>query len=177
MPIKISILPTALESGGPLEQFAQRKNLPFANPDKQPSFNNVVGSTNYPGPGFIASASRLTRTSNILPDGTFPAAFDAAIDQVQDLFIHVSPTSGSSVVRGGSAWSTSRAEFDPTYGLNVDVTGVELQEDVFETAVNEPVGAQFKANLQDLVTRGLLILHDQNGATMDPGDIADYTAP
>ncbi len=176
MPISIKILESAFDPGGPLEEFATRENPPYGNPASTPSFNNAPGSTNAPGPGYIASASRLVQTTNILEDGTFPAAFGAAIDQIADVVIHVSPTSGSTIIRGNN-FNPAIAEFDPAYGLNVTTTGVELQEDIFETAVNEPVGAQFTANLQDFVARGILIVRDPAGMTMDAGDIADYTAP
>jgi hypothetical protein len=176
MPISIRLDPIVFDAGQPLAPFAERRNLPYGNPASTPSFNNPPGSTNAPGPGYIASASRLTRTTNINPDGTFPAAFDAAIDQMADIFVHVAPTSGSTVIRGNN-FKPSNAEFDPAYGLDVNLSGVELQEDVFESAINEPLGAQFKANLQDLVARGILLVHDQNGVTMDPGDIAGYVAP
>jgi hypothetical protein len=171
MAVTITILPSAYGSGGPLEEFATR--LPGV-PGRYAKESVRLEDAE---PGFIASAPRLKGYSNIKEDGTFPVAFATAIDQIQDLMVHVSPTSGSSVVRGASAWVESQAEFDPTYGLNVTSSGVQLQNDVFETALNEPVGSQFKANLQDLISRGIILVHDHLGATMDPGDIADYTAP
>jgi hypothetical protein len=176
MPISIKILESAFEANGPLEEFATRANPPYGNTVSTPSFNNAPGSTNAPKPGYIASASRLVKTTNILEDGTFPAAFGAAIDQIADIVVHVSPTSGSTIIRGNN-FNPANAEFDPAYGLDVTTSGVELQEDIFETAVNEPVGAQFTANLQDYVSRGILIVRDPAGVTMDPGDIAGYVAP
>ena len=180
MAINITIDPAAIEAGGPLEQFASR-SVPNTYPKlAEPRLDEVVGG------GYIASAPRLTGSSNILEDGTFPIAEGATgaflpadpVDTTEDLMVHVSPTSGSSIVRGGSAWNPSQAEYDPTYGLNVSISGISLQNDVFETALNEPVGAQFKANLQDLVSRGILIVTEgPTGPPMDPGEIADYTAP
>jgi len=176
MPISIKIPENAFDANGPLEEFGTRANPPYGNPVTSPSLNNPPGSTFAPKPGYIASASRLVKTTNILEDGTFPAAFGAALDQVADVVVHVSPTSGSTIIRGNN-FNPANAEFDPAYGLDVTTSGVELQEDIFETAINEPVGAQFTANLQDYVARGILTVHDQNGATMDPGEIAAYTAP
>jgi hypothetical protein len=91
--------------------------------------------------------------------------------------VHVSPTSGSSVVRGGSDWNPDTAEYDPSYGLNVPISGITLQSDVFETALNEPVGMQFRANLQDYVSRGILIVRNDGGTPMTPKQIGDYQAP
>jgi hypothetical protein len=176
MTISITIPSTAFDAAGPLEEFATRKNQPYGNTVPSPSFNNPPGTTGAPGPGYIASASRLVKTTNILEDGTFPDAFGAAIDQIADVVVHVSPTSGSTIIRGNN-WTPSNAEFDPAYGLDVTTAGVELQNDIFETAINEPVGAQFTANLQDYVARGILLVKDQAGVTLTPGTIAAYTAP
>ena len=88
----------------------------------------------------------------------------------------MSPTSGSTIIRGNN-FIPSNAEFDPAYGLDVTVSGVELQNDVFETAVNEPIGAQFKANLQDLVERNILEVLNHLGTPLSAGAIANYTAP
>ncbi len=178
MAINITIDPLAYGSGGPLEQFASKSNPNTYPKTQEPRLDTVgSGATGDPGIGYIASAPRLTGSSNILPDGTFPTAEPATTDTVEDLMVHVSPTSGSSVVRGGSAWNPESAEYDPTYGLNVSRAGITLQNDVFETALNEPVGMQFRANLQDLVARGILIVRDDVGSPMTPGEIADYTAP
>jgi hypothetical protein len=177
MAINITIDPLAYGSGGPLEQFAF-KRVP----------NTYVKTTERLSealPGFIASAPRLTGSSNILEDGTFPlaegatGAFEPAelVDTAEDLMVHVSPTSGSSVVRGGSQWNPNTAEYDPTYGLNVSIAGITLQSDVFETALNEPVGMQFRANLQDMVARGILIVRNDGGTPMTPKQIGDYQAP
>jgi hypothetical protein len=179
MSINITIDPAAYGASGPLAQFAS-KRVPNTYPKlHEPRLDEVTGS------GYIASAPRLTGSSNILDDGTFPlaegatGAFEAAVpvDTSEDLMVHVSPTSGSSVVRGGSQWNPESAAYDPTYGLNVPIAGITLQSDVFETALKEPVGMQFRANLQDLVARGILIVRDDGGTPMSPGDIADYTAP
>lgn len=179
MAINITIDPLAYGSGGPLEQFAF-KVVPNTYPKlHEPRLDEVTGS------GYIASAPRLTGSSNILADGTFPiaegatGAFEPAepVDTTEDLMVHVSPTSGSSVVRGGSSWNPGNAEYDPTYGLNVPISGITLQSDVFETALKEPVGMQFRANLQDLVARGVLIVRDDGGSPMTPNEIGDYTAP
>jgi hypothetical protein len=135
----------------------------------------TTGTTGAPGPGFIASASPLTYRSNINEDGTFPTAPGATADERQDVMIHISPTSGSSIIRGG-AWQAENAEFDPTYGLNVTTKGVQVQQDVFETAVQEPIGSQFMANLQDLVNRNIVEVEDEYGNTMTPREIRDYEA-
>lgn len=179
MSINITINPTAYAPGGPLAEFASRE-IPNSYPKlHEPRLSAVTGT------GYIASAQRLTGSSNILDDGTFPVAegatgaFEPAnpVDTTEDIVVHVSPTSGSSVVRGGSAWNPDTAEFDPSYGLDVPVSGVTLQNDVFETALNEPVGMQFRANLQDYVARGILIVRDHAGSPMTPKEIGDYTAP
>ncbi len=179
MSINITIDPAALTGSGPLAQFASRE-IPNSYPKlHEPRLSAVTGT------GYIASAQRLTGSSNILDDGTFPVAegatgaFEAAdpVDTTKAVVVHVSPTSGSSVVRGGNAWNPDTAEFDPSYGLDVPVSGVTLQSDVFETALKEPVGMQFRANLQDYVARGILIVRNDSGSSMTPGEIADYTAP
>lgn len=179
MPINITIDPAAYAPGGSLSQFAS-KVVPNTYPKlHEPRLDEVTGT------GYIASAPRLTGSSNILEDGTFPiaegatGAFEPAapVDTTEDLMVHVSPTSGSSVVRGGSTWDPNTAEYDPSYGLDVPISGVTLQSDVFETALSEPVGMQFRANLQDYVARGILIVRNDAGSPMSPGDIADYTAP
>lgn len=180
MAINITINPTAYAPGGPLAEFASRE-IPNSYPKLHEPRLSAVTAT-----GYIASAPRLTGSSNILDDGTFPVAegatgaFEAAdpVDTTEDIVVHVSPTSGSSVVRGGSAWDPNQAEFDPSYGLDVGIAGVTLQGDVFETALKEPVGMQFRANLQDYVSRGILIVTEgPTGPPMDPGEIADYEAP
>ena len=162
MSINITIDPAAYAADGPLEQFAS-KTVPNTYPKlHEPRLDEVTGS------GYIASAPRLTGSSNILDDGSFPIAEGATaaflpadpVDTTEDMMVHVSPTSGSSVVRGGSAWNPNQAEYDPSYGLDVPISGVTLQSDVFETALNEPVGMQFRANLQDYVSRGILIVLD-----------------
>jgi hypothetical protein len=179
MAIDITINPAAYAPGGPLSQFAT-KRVPNTYPKlHEPRLDEVTGT------GYIASAPRLTGSSNILADGTFPlaegatGAFEAAVpvDTTEDLMVHVSPTSGSSVVRGGSDWNPDTAEYDPSYGLNVPISGITLQSDVFETALNEPVGMQFRANLQDYVARGILIVRNDGGTPMTPKEIGDYQAP
>ncbi|KKN51235.1 hypothetical protein LCGC14_0624650 [marine sediment metagenome] len=180
MAINIRIDPAAYAASGPLAQFATRE-IPNTYPKlHEPLLSAVTGT------GYIASAPRLTGSSNILDDGSFPTAegatgtFEAAlpVDTTEDIVVHVSPTSGSAIVRGGSAWDPNQAEFDPSYGLDVGIAGVTLQGDVFETALKEPVGMQFRANLQDYVARGILIVTEgPTGPPMDPGEIADYTAP
>ena len=179
MAINITIDPAAYGASGPLEKFAS-KRVPNTYPKlHEPRLDEVTGT------GYIASAPRLTGSSNILADGTFPLAegatgeFEPAapVDTTEDLIVHVSPTSGSSVVRGGSDWDPNQAEYDPSYGLDIGVGGVTLQSDVFETALNEPVGMQFRANLQDLVARGILIVRNDAGSSMTPKEIGDYTAP
>jgi hypothetical protein len=179
MPINITINPTAYGASGPLAQFAS-KRVPNTYPKlHEPRLDEVTGT------GYIASAPRLTGSSNILDDGSFPIAEGAtaaflpadAVDTIEDLIVHVSPTSGSAIVRGGSAWDPDQAEYDPSYGLDVSIAGLTLQSDVFETALNEPVGMQFRANLQDYVARGILIVRDDGGTPMTPKEIGDYTAP
>jgi len=170
MPINIEIDPAAYGVGGPLEKFSSRDN-----PNIYPKLHET--SLESAGPGYIASATRLSGSSNILEDGSFPTAEAASSSTIQDLIVHVSPTSGSSVVRGGSAWNPAQAEYDPSYGLDVGVGGVTLQSDVFETALKEPVGMQFRANLQDYISRGILIVRNDAGTPMTPNQIATYTAP
>lgn len=170
MAINITIAPAAYGPGGPLEPFKTKVSPPNYPRTNEPRLVDA-------GPGYIASAPRTTGHSNIREDGTFPTVDPATENTLADLMVHVSPTSGSSVVRGGSDWDNSQAEFDPTYGLNVPVSGITLQSDVFETALNEPVGMQFRANLQDLVARGILEVRNDGGTPMTPGEIAAYTAP
>ena len=178
MGINIIINPTAYASGGPLEDFATKEV-----PNTYPKLSGPTLSA--ASAGYIASAPRLTGYSNILEDGTFPVAegatgaFEPAnpVDTTKDIIVHVAPTSGSSVVRGGTIWNPAQAEFDPAYGLDVGIAGVDLQSDVFETAINEPVGSQFKANLQDYVSRGILQVRNDGGTPMTPKEIGDYTAP
>jgi hypothetical protein len=179
MAIEIVIDPAAYEPNGPLAKFASKET-----PNIYPKNHETRLSS--AGPGYIASAPRLSGSSNILENGTFPLAEGATgafeppepTSTVRDLVVHVSPTSGSSIVRGGSAWDPAQAEFDPSYGLDVGVAGISLQSDVFETALKEPVGMQFRANLQDYISRGILIVTEgPTGPPMTPSDIADYTAP
>lgn len=178
MAINITIDPAAYGANGPLEQFASKNNPNTYPKQQEPRLDTIGGgATGDPGIGYIASAPRLTGSSNILPDGTFPTVEPATSDTTSDLVVHVSPTSGSAIVRGGSAWNPDQAEYDPSYGLDVGIAGVTLQNDVFETALNEPVGMQFRANLQDYVARGILIVRDDLGSPMTPKQIADYTAP
>jgi hypothetical protein len=142
---------------------------------KAPLPLGITGTTGAPGPGFIASASPLTFRSNINEDGTFPTAPGATADERQDIMVHISPTSGSSIIRGG-VWKAENAEFDPTYGLNVTTKGVQVQQDVFETAIQEPIGSQFMANLQDLVDRSIVEVEDEYGNILTPREIRDYEA-
>ena len=132
------------------------------------------GVTGAPGPGFIASASPLTFRSNIGEDGSFPVAPPTTEDTTLITLVHVSPTSGSTVLQGKPP-VFSKIETNPAYGLDVGIAPLELEEPVFEAALNDPIGAQFSANLMDLVTRGILLVQD-DGVTMDPGDIRDFTA-
>jgi hypothetical protein len=161
---------------GPLAEYAT-KEVPNQYPrSQQESFNYPAGHTYAPGPGFIASVPRLTGSSNINPDGTFPVAIADQADRTKDLIVHVSPTSGSTIIRG-NGWNPTRAEYDPAYGLDITAAGLEIQADVFETAINEPVGGQFKANLQDYVARGILeVSEGSTGPPMTPQEIGDYTA-
>jgi hypothetical protein len=96
---------------------------------------------------------------------------------MQDVLVHISPTSGSTIIRGNN-FLPSRAEFDPAYGLDVGIAYVELNDSVFETAINEPIGSQFLACLQDLVARGIIEVF---GSTLDrvltTEEIRNFTAP
>ncbi len=185
MTIGIRIDRDAFEPGQPLEAFKFRANPAFASPLQFPEVPlplGTTGTTGAPGPGFIASASPMSHRTNILEDGTFPAALVASPpgatgevgteEQMQDVLVHISPTSGSTILRGNN-FLPSRAEFDPAYGLDIGVTGVELDPSVFETAINEPIGAQFLACLQDLVVRGIIEVLD-DGAVMTPEEIRDF---
>jgi sulfur transfer complex TusBCD TusB component (DsrH family) len=62
---------------------------------------------------------------------------------------------------------------DPAYGLDIGVTVTNVNPSVFETAINEPIGAQFLASLQDLVARGIIEVLD-DGTPMTPEDIRDF---
>jgi len=173
MAVQIKILATAFDAGQPLEAYATRPRQAFANTLQYPAVPAALNDdATTPR---IATASPLTARSNILEDGTFPTAPGTTIDQKIDVVVHVSPTSGSTVIRGNN-WDPSKAEFDPAYGLDVTVSGVAIQDDVFESAINEPIGAQFTANLQDLVARGILEVKNSSGAVLDPGEIADFVA-
>jgi hypothetical protein len=187
MTIGIRIDPDAFEPGNPLEAFKARANPPYANPAQYPVVPlplGTTGTTGAPGPGFIASCSPMTLRTNILEDGTFPDAVVASpegatgvpgtVQQQQDVLVHVSPTSGSTIIRGNN-WNPSRAEFDPAYGLDIGVAPTDINDSVFETAINEPIGAQFLACLQDLVVRGIIEVAD-NGTPMTPEQIRDFTA-
>jgi hypothetical protein len=177
MTIHIRISESGLTGAGPLAEYATQAVPNLYPRSQQESFNNPVGHTYAPGPGFIASVPRLSGSSNINPDGTFPTAIAAERDISKDLIVHVSPTSGSSIIRG-NGWNPTRAEYEPSYGLDVTIDGLEMQPDVFETAINEPIGGQFKANLQDYVARGILeVSEGPTGPPMTPGEIGDYTAP
>jgi hypothetical protein len=187
MTIGIRIDPDAFEPGQPLEAFKTRANPAYANPLQYPEVPlplGTTGTTGAPGPGFIASCSPMTHRTNIREDGTFPDALAASPpgatgeagteEQQQDVLVHVSPTSGSTIIRGNN-WNPSRAEFDPAYGLDVGITQVMIDPSVFETAVNEPIGAQFLACLQDLVVRGIIEVLD-DGTPMTPEQIRDFQA-
>ncbi len=95
-------------------------------------------------------------------------------NQEQDILVHIAPTSGSTIIRGNN-WLSSRAEFDPAYGLDVGVKPITLNESVFETAINDPIGGQFLANLQDLVARGIIEVAD-DGTPLTPEQIRDFAA-
>ena len=168
MTIGIRIDPDAFEPGQPLEAFKLRANPALANPLQFPEAPlplGITGTTGAPGPGFIASASPLSHRTNIREDGTFPDALAGSPpgatgeagteEQMQDVLVHISPTSGSTIIRGNN-FIKSRAEFDPAYGLDVGITPIQLDNSVFETAINDPIGGQFLANLLDLVVRNII---------------------
>lgn len=178
MTITIRIEPTAFNSGGPLESFATTSVLPYANPLQYPEvplpIGTPEGATGAPGPGFIASASPLTFRSNIREDGTFPTPPVTSMSYRHHIIVHVSPTSGSTIIRG-DRFNPARAEFDPSYGLNVGVSAVMMEDSVFETAIKEASGFAFRANLQELVALGIIeVAHD--GTVLDETDIRDFTA-
>lgn len=187
MTIGIRIDPDAFEPGQPLEAFKLRASPAYARPLQFPEVPlplGTTGTTGAPGPGFIASASPQFHRTNIREDGTFPAALVGSPigatgeaqteEQQQDVLVHISPTSGSTIIRGNN-FIPSRAEFDPAYGLDIGVTVVELDPSVFETAINEPIGNQFLASLQDLVVRGIIEVLN-NGSTMTPEEIRNFAA-
>lgn len=187
MTITIQILPDAFDTGGALEDFRTRANPSFARPLQFPEAPLPIGVTGIqgaPGPGFIASASRQVFQTNIREDGTFPPPLEASPpgatgeigtqEQMQSIIVHVSPTSGSTIIRGNN-WLSSRAEFDPAYGLDVTTTPVTLDESVFETAINDPIGGQFLANLQDLVVRSIIEVSN-DGVVMSAEDIRAFDA-
>jgi len=188
MTISIRIDPDAFDPNGPLEAFRVRSNPSFAHPLQYPAVPlplGITGTTGAPGPGFIASASPQTFRTNILEDGTFPTAPVASPpgatgevgteEMMQDVLVHVAPTSGSTIVRGNN-FNASRAEFDPAYGLDVGIAPVQLDDSVFESAINDPIGGQFLANLQDLVVRGIIEVVLNNGSPMTPIEIKGFVA-
>ena len=198
MTIGIRIDPDAFEPGQPLEAFKTRANPPYASPLQYPEVPlplGTTGTTGAPGPVscatasptgrfVVATASPMSHRTNIREDGTFPAALAGSPpgatgeagseEQQQDVLVHISPTSGSTIIRGNN-FIASRAEFDPAYGLDIGVAIVELDDSVFETAINEPIGAQFLACLQDLVVRGIIEVLD-NGVAMTAEQIRDFAA-
>jgi len=178
MTISIKIHPTAFGATGPLAGFATKESAPHANPLQFPDAPlplGTEGTTGAPGPGFIASASPQGFRTNIGEDGTFPVAPPSTEDTTLTTVVHVSPTSGSTVVQGKPP-VFSKIEDNPAYGLDVTLAGIELDEPVFESAVNDPIGGQFKSNLMDLVSRGVILVQD-DGVTMEATDIRDFTAP
>jgi hypothetical protein len=178
MTISVQIHPSAFGATGPLAGFATKESFPYANPLQFPDVPLPLGTegiTGAPGPGFIASASPLSFRTNIGEDGTFPVAPPDTEDTRFVTVVHVSPTSGSTVVQGKPP-VFSKIEGNPAYGLDVTLAGVELEETVFESAINDPIGGQFKSNLMDFVTRGVILVQD-DGVTMSATDIRDFTAP
>lgn len=178
MTISIKIHPSAFGSTGPLADFASKPSPRLARqlqyPDVPLPIGTPEGFTGAPGPGFIASASPLGFRTNIGEDGSSPSAPPATEDTTLTTVVHVSPTSGSTVVQGKPP-VFSNIEDNPAYGLDVTLAGVELEESVFEQALNDPIGGQFKSNLMDYVERGILLVQD-DGATLDSADIRDFTA-
>ncbi len=187
MSITIRIHPDAFLSDGPLAAFKARANPPFARPLQYPEVPlplGTTGTTGAPGPGFIASASRQVFQTNIREDGTFPDPLEASPpgitgevgteNQEENVIVHIAPTSGSTIIRGNN-WLAAQAEFDPAYGLDVGTSPITLDESVFETAINDPIGGQFLANLQDLVVRLIIEVAD-DGVVMTAEDIRDFAA-
>lgn len=178
MAISIRIHPNAFDAGGPLEGFNTRPNPPFANPlssPRVPSFNNPPGSPLYPGPGFIASTSPLTHRTNINEDGTAPPTPPASTtDEAQDVRVHISPTTGSAILRG-RPFRPGNVELDLAYGIDVGIAPSEIQEDLFESALNDTVGRQLMATLQDLIIRQIIEVRDQAGIILTAQAVADFT--
>lgn len=187
MTISIRIDPDAFDTGQPLDPFKLRDNPPLASQLQFPQAPLPLGTTGIqgaPGPGFIASASPLTLRTNINEDDTFPpeivgsppgATGEAGTEEIlPNVIVHVSPTSGSTIIRGNN-FLESKAESDPAYGLNIGVSPITLNESVFETAINDPIGGQFLANLQDLVARGIIEVAD-DGVVLTPEEIRDFVA-
>ena len=171
MTITIRINPNAFGAGQVLAAFATTANAPYARPLQYPDVPRPVGQSNK---SFIATASPLTARSNIREDGTFPDAPASTRDAKPITIIHISPTSGSTVLRA-DPFKKFRAEYDPSYGLNVGMSPVELEDTVFETALEESSGSAFKANLQELISLGVIIV-EQNGTELTAIDIRDFTA-
>ncbi len=187
MTILIRIDPDAFDPGGPLEAFRTRANPAVMHPLQYPEVPlplGITGTTGAPGPGFIASASPQSHRTNIKEDGTFPedlagsppgATGEAGSEEMmQDVLVHIAPTSGSTIIRGNN-FRASRAEFDPAYGLDVGIAPIQLDASVFETAINDPIGGQFLASLQDLVVRGIIEVAD-DGVAMTAEDIRSFDA-
>ena len=201
MTIGIRIDPDAFEPGQPLEAFKLRASPAHAGSLQYPEVPlpiGTTGETGAPGPDYgatssptgrfvIATASPMHRTTNILEDGTFPADLAGSPpgatgeagteEQMQDVLVHISPTSGSTIIRGNN-FVPSRAEFNPAYGLDIGVAYVELNDSVFETAIKEPIGSQFLACLQDLVVRKIIEVYDSTKVrVLTTEEIRDFTAP
>jgi len=178
MAVSIRIHPNAFDAGGPLEGFDVRANPPFANTlssPRVPSFNNPEGSPLAPKPGFIASASPLTHRTNINEDGTSaPAAPSATRNEAQDVRVHISPTTGSSILRG-RPFQPGNVEFDLAYGIDVGIAPSSIDENLFETALLDTVGRQFMATLQDLIMRQIIEVRDQNGVVLTAQTLADFS--
>lgn len=178
MTITIRIHPDAFDTGGPLAGYESSPNWPAGKVSLQfpvvPLPIGVTGTTGAPGPGFIASAPDLHFRRNILENGAFPVAPGSTQDVRHQIFVHVSPTSGSVVLRGGPN-DVAGAEFHPAYGLNIGIGDLNIEDSVFESAIKDPVGAGLMASLQDLVERAVIeVAHD--GTPMDATDIGDFSA-
>jgi hypothetical protein len=59
--------------------------------------------------------------------------------------------------------------------MDVTLDGLTMEDELFETALDDPVGAGFRANVQDLVVRGIIIV-ELDGTPLTAIQIRDFTA-
>jgi hypothetical protein len=169
MPIRFRISPLALAPGGALVSYTGT-DLPLAQTLQYPRIPTLNS-----GSSLIATVSPLTFRSNINEDGTFPIRPANSVSQTSKLLVHVS-TSGSATVHHAED-NTYQTGFSLAYGLYVSIQGTSMHEDIFERALNDTRGSQFKANLQELIARSILEVRNQSGAPMSPSEIGSYIAP